>query len=260
MQCESCNTEISSKMKAAVRNNSCPYCNGLIMPPMKAEQYLNLVEVLEQTTFTNRSDVDAQIRDKVTGLLMNNFLFKRLELAAAVRDIIVLDEDEEELPLPPPAQATASVPSRASTPALTPALTPESSKTIQKVSSTGKPLNTITEDEALRAPSRSVSDAAKTPRQTSQPISGNGLSARDYAMAQNQTYADNDDSSDPGVDISDLAGLTPEEILTTFPELTTADIEGMISRTTSKLSQQPGHPQTSSKVQRGLTGNGIRRA
>ena len=254
MQCESCNTEISSKMKAAIRSNACPYCSENIMPPMKAEQYLNLVEVLEQTTFTNRSDVDAQIRDKVTGLLMNNFLFKRLELAAAVRDIIVLDEDQELAP-PAPVQVKAPVPPKAPTPTLA----SESSKTTQKVSSTGKPLNTITEDEALRAPSRSVSDAAKTPRQTSQPISGNGLSARDYAMAQNQTYAD-DDSSDPGVDISDLAGLTPEEILTTFPELTTADIEGMISRTTSKLSQQPGHPQTSSKVQRGLTGNGIRRA
>jgi Zn-finger nucleic acid-binding protein len=256
MQCESCNAEISSKMKAAVKNNSCPYCNGLIMPPMKAEQYLNLVEVLEQTTFTNRSDVDAQIRDKVTGLLMNNFLFKRLELAAAVRDIIVLEDEDpiKHMTVDPTDGGTIYRGSKV-IPAAEPAKPSINNENVQKVSSTGKSLNTITEDQAMRAPSRSVSDAAKTPRQTSQPISGNGLSAKDYAMAQDQAYSD-DDSNDPGVDISDLAGLTPEEILTTFPELTTADIEGMISRTTSKLSQ---HPQTS-KVQRGLTGNGIRRA
>lgn len=233
MQCESCNTEISSKMKGALKMNACPFCSEQIMPSMKAEQYSNLVEVLEQTTFTNRSDVDSQIRDKVAGLLMSNFLFKRLDLPDAPRDIIVLDDEQTT----PPAEL---------------ARPPITETKVQKVSSTGKPLNTITEDQALRAPSRNVSDAAKAPRQAPQPTSGKGLSVKDYAMMQDQVYTE---ESDSGVDLSDLAGLTPEEIMTTFPELTAADIEGIKNRAMAKLNQQQAPT-----VQRGLTGNGIRRA
>ena len=69
MKCESCNETISNTMRAAIGQNFCPTCGGTIMNEHKAAQYYNLLNCLDQTKFTNKDAVDAQIREKVATLV-----------------------------------------------------------------------------------------------------------------------------------------------------------------------------------------------
>jgi hypothetical protein len=105
MQCESCNEKITLKMKNAISSNTCPFCGQSIMEEVKAEQFQNLLALLQQTTFTNRPDVDDQIREKVSMLIVTNFVFKKVTTTDPQQDIIVVNDEEENVEKPLPVSA-----------------------------------------------------------------------------------------------------------------------------------------------------------
>lgn len=221
MKCESCEENISSKMRGALANNLCPFCSKEIMPALKAEQYLNLLEVLEQTTFTNRMDVDSQIRDKVANLLMGNFVFKKLAVPESKLDIIVLDDENEEEEQEIPFEEVKIPKVRA-----------QKKTAVQKVSSTGKALNAVTSEQINSSTPRSVPSGSQ---KSQSPQAPGGFSAKDYINAQNDPYSD--PISRESNALSDFDGLTPEEILKAFPDLTIQDIEAMKQGALGQLQQ-----------------------
>lgn len=239
MKCESCNAILSSAMRGALRANSCPFCSGNIMGDQKAEQYYNLLEVLDNTTFTNRSDVDSQIKEKVASLMINNFVFMKLNQTEDKDDIIVVDDD---------------VPSHQVVATASPQQTNSKKRRkkgkkgkLQTQSVSGKPLNTVTEDIVN---DDSVPTRVPTPRPKHQisanaPVGKTGLTLADYQNAQNDTYMEVGSTPNVGAD------LTPDEIMKAFPGLTPEEAVQALQKEADMLQR--------SGPQKGLTGKGIKR-
>lgn len=217
MNCESCGSTISSKMKGAIRSNTCPYCAGEIMPKLKAEQYLNLLDVLEATTFTTKVEIDIQIREKVAALLISNFVFKKLDKPTKEPDLIKIDEDSVEIPtiqnkpLPtePLKESSAKVEIKEVRTPPPETLSEQPSK--MEVSNL--------EEIAERSPARSLKGNKKTNYNKG---TQKELSMKDFLGAQDLNQDDLDsDGTDP------LEGLTPEEVKRFFPSLSTEEIVGI---------------------------------
>lgn len=96
MKCISCSLEITTKMKAAIRNNVCPFCGSDIMESKRAKQYVALSSVLGNTKFTNKDEVDSKIREKVLEVLLENFEFAKLASAPKEDDLVAVDDDFEQ--------------------------------------------------------------------------------------------------------------------------------------------------------------------
>lgn len=211
MQCESCGSAISSKMKAALRLNTCPYCAGEIMPKLKSEQYINLLDVLEATTFTTKLEVDVQIREKVANLLVSNFVFKKLENPTREPDLIKVDDEPVVEAKVQQAITTPSLPK--SKPAL------EETKVETKMASReDSALASPVEEPLEKLPARQLKGSKKTNyKQEPQ----KELSMKDFLKASEETYQD-DDSYEDSFD-----GLSPEEIKRFFPTLSSDEIVGI---------------------------------
>jgi DNA-directed RNA polymerase subunit RPC12/RpoP len=253
MKCESCSAEISSKMRGALKKNTCPFCAEKIMAPMKAEQYANLLDVLDQTSFTNRSDIDTQIREKVAGLLMTNFVFKKLDLPKVAPDVIVIDNN-----LPIPGTTTVNVPNPTSiSDTITVVNVPNSASDITTVVNTPNLTSTSAVD-VNTASTRSIGETKAAPK----PLKPQGtpkpsLTPSEYAKLQDETYNDDNYSDNEDFDsptLSDLEGLTPEEIMRTFPDLTMEEIASMKEQATNAIKHRHAPSQRTSS-----SGNGIKR-
>jgi len=203
-------------MIAAIRNNSCPYCDNPIMPSLKAEQYLNLVNVLNQTAFTNRLDVDEQIREKVTSLLMDNFVFKKLESVDPVADIIVIHDEEPTTPASLQGATSASP-----IPVLSPLQSSPIKITPAKVVSQPKEEEFIPPEETKSAAPRALTRKTST-NESSPVVAQKALSASDYMRAQDESF----DDASPDVD-ADLDSFSPDELMKIFPDLTPNDLSSM---------------------------------
>lgn len=234
MQCESCHADILPTMKGALKTNTCPYCGGEIMEDAKAEQYFNLLGVLDQTTFTNRQDVDSKIRAKVASLIMSNFIFMKIDQPTHREDIIVVDDEagKEHVALTkkPPRKKKKSKPK------------------LQTKSITGRQMNTITEEDIDDSQVRSMPMPSPKP----QPVQNTktGLSARDYIQAQNDIYTE---ASDTGSMVgASSPGITAEEVMKMFPEMTPEQALEALKNDAQVL-------EGLAQPQKGLTGKGIRR-
>lgn len=245
MKCESCSTEVSNKMKHSIASNVCPFCGGKIMPDMKAEQYINLLEVLDQTSFTNRSDIDTQIREKIASLLITNFIFKKLDLPKVGPDIIVIDDSPVSIPNVAPPVTKALTSSAVPPPTVAPVATQVASS----------PQHPQAESDLNSLPSRSI---ARVPLKAASPQSSTAFSVADYARFQDETYNDASESDTPT--LADIDGLTPEEILRAFPELSIQDIQGMKEEA---IAMGTGQRQSQNRPQRAsqstTSGSGIKR-
>lgn len=101
MKCLSCGEEISTKMKGSLKANLCPFCGKHVMDTFKAKQYNLLIEALAVVKLTNKADIDEQIKEKVIGILAEQFKFERIDLPPKKDDLICVDEDEVEGSPPP---------------------------------------------------------------------------------------------------------------------------------------------------------------
>jgi len=221
MQCESCNVEISSKMRAAFQKNTCPFCGDVVLNPKKAEQYVNLLNVLDETTFTNRPEVDSQIKEKVANLLVTKFVFMKLDQEAQPRDVIILDEPE--------AIIITKLPT--STPTPSPAL---ETKSINEEIEAAK---VALSKKAAHAPSRPL-------QKKKVPALEKEMTLMDSLGQDHSKYSSEDDldSEDP------MDGLSEDEVKRFFPTLSGDDMKKIKESNYS-----------SNNVQRGLTGKGIKR-
>ena len=220
MKCENCQKEISNDMRGALAHNSCPWCSSSIMSSEKAEQYFNLIQLLDQTPFTNRQDVDAQIRAKVATLMVSNFIF--MQIASPIEeDVIVLDEPKQKqsnlksppftkLPTPLPSTKMVNsqiIDSQNDDDDL------EGSPAVQKVDSRGRPMNTITEaDLGNLDDSELKSIPMNTKPRPSVSPSGKKLTAQDYARIQDDVYESADTPPMPVSSSDDLAGNLQKDL------------------------------------------------
>lgn len=226
MKCESCQADISPKMRAAFVNNTCPFCGGSLMHALKAEQYVNLLEVLDSTTFTNRPEVDSQIKEKVANLLVTKFVFKKLDEEALPADVIVLDEPE----------VAVNVIAATPTPVVPVIQTPSPASPISKPT---KSTPSVPTEKVASAPSRSLQPKKKSPAlqkemtlmDSFKEVTGVKHNSEDLEMDYQ------DDLEDP------MDGLSEDEVKRFFPTLTNNDMQNL----------------KESVVQRGLTGKGIKR-
>lgn len=226
MQCESCNEYITPKMKGALKSNICPFCNEQIMNPLKAEQYFNLVELLDLTDFTNRKDVDVQIRTKVANLMLENFVFKKLDTPQKQSDLIVLDEKAHVVSDHTPTFSTTL----ATNAELKQQLTQNNSKQTNAKDSNSSP-------ETLSSTTTQV----ESPTQVGSPRS---LKANKNKNKQKtklpSLYQSLEQQVDSEEDSFDDSGLTPEELKKFFPSLTDQDLSDMLDRTKESKKTQEG--------------------
>jgi len=209
-------------MKGALRSNTCPYCAGEIMPKLKAEQYTNLLDVLEATTFTTKMEVDIQIREKVADLLVSNFVFKKLENPEKEPNLIRIDEDilvSSRTPSTLSSTPVLGVANAGLTTSPNQVLdTDMSPKASEELAKEAKRSPTEKIESIDRAPARQLKGSKKTNyKQEPQ----KELSMRDFLKASEETYQDDDFDSDP------LDGLTPDEVKKFFPSLSTDEIVGI---------------------------------
>jgi hypothetical protein len=221
-------------MRGALKHNSCPFCSEKIMEDAKAEQYYNLLQVLDNTTFTNRNDVDSKIREKVASLIITNFVFMKIAPPEAKDEIIVVGDTELEASPQPKENAPLFKKT-------------ESKRQVQKKSSTGKPMNQTVEQEVPDTEVRSMPSpkAKKLPPQ----VSAAGLSMKDYLSAQNETY----DSADTSYGTE--SSLTAEEVMKAFPGMTPEEALQALQSDASML----GALNQVATPTKGLTGKGIKR-
>jgi hypothetical protein len=240
MKCENCEKEISNDMRGALKSNACPWCSNSIMSPEKAEQYFNLIQLLDLTSFTNRQDVDTQIRTKVASLLVSNFIF--MQIAPTIEeDVIVLDEPKPRVKHPP---LTTSGPLPPLMKKVIDQITADSDEEdwtdeavvvnpkLQKLDSHGRPMNTITEADLGNLDDSELKSIPTNTKPKVQPTStGKKLSVQDYARIQNDMY----DSSEPT-----QAAAPP------------IDLAANLQKDLQRLQKYQGTP-------KGLTGQGIKR-
>lgn len=186
MKCESCSAEISNKMRAALKMNTCPFCSGKILSDKKAQQYVNLLTVLDQAIFTNKVDIDSQIKDKVVQLMLDNFVFMKLDNPEVRSDIITVP-DEEELVVSKPVEVKKEKP------------TPPKKVDEEEEGEEG--------DDYPDQPTRTLPKKRTLPR----PQVKGAPSMKDYIAAQNESSFDDEEEmvSDSSID----------EILKVFPQL-----------------------------------------
>lgn len=206
IKCESCNEQIASKMKAAIASNTCPFCSGNIMHPMKAEQYSHLLACLEQTAFTNKPEVDVQIREKVANLLVTKFVFKKLNEEAS-SDLIAIESEEEVMPAP-----------QSSSPTFQPKTETKTEAKKQKKEKE-KPLP--------EAPSRSLSGKKREVSPPSTKSAPPALASFYQGLEERPVTLD-DMEDDP------TEGLTEEEIRRFFPSLSGDDLAEIRGASTSQ--------------------------
>lgn len=257
MHCESCGATITPNMRGALSNNSCPFCSGEIMEPAKAEQYSNLLNVLDRTTFTNREDVDGKIRSKVASLMINNFIFM-LTPSSAEEDIVVLDEEQLdnqvdlEVATPQDYSNTVSKATKKKTKKTKKTTSKKASKkskkqsdSVQKTSSTGKKLN-----EYLDLDPSEVQPRTPEARDLSAPsnLKVGGLTMQDFMGAQQDIY---EGSSSAGSMLSQPT-ISAEEVMSMFPNMTPEQALEAVRNDASVL-ENLGQPK------KGLTGQGIKR-
>lgn len=238
MKCESCDGAISSAMRGSLKTNTCPWCGSSVMGDEKATQYFNLLEMLDQTTFTNRQDVDTQIKEKVASLMISNFIFMKLEQPEVSDDIIVVNETpvQQVVQRPVAQQAQTKKKKKAK------------KAKLQKESSSGKALNTVSEDQI----DDSMASRVPTPRpkpkiNANAPVTKTGLTLSDFQNAQEPGYTEAGSMmGGPGAD-----SLNPDEIMKAFP--------GMTPEEAVQALQKEADMVQNSGPQKGLTGKGIRR-
>jgi len=91
MQCISCGSEVSSKMKSALHSNTCPFCGSSILESSRARSYADLITVFDKVRLTNRDDVDLQIKEKMIDILIRNFDLSKIE-SQSQDDVITVDD------------------------------------------------------------------------------------------------------------------------------------------------------------------------
>lgn len=247
MQCDSCNAHIPPTMRGAIRTNTCPYCAGNIMEEVKSEQYNNLLEVLENTTFTNRGDVDLKIREKVANLIVTNFIFMRVE-SQDQNDIIVV-QDQPEVVQESVSEVVQQVPVKAKK-----KKTKRKTK-LQKTTKTGKQINKITEDDldkldelTIDQAVRSMPSTNKIPSPKKNIKAGGGLTMSDYIGAQEDIYTERPQQAPQA-----QPQMSAEEVMRMFPGMSPEEALEAVRQDTSLLDQLESPTQT------GLTGKGIKR-
>lgn len=202
MQCESCNKAIPSTMRGAIANNSCPWCAEDLMSPDKAEQYFNLLNILDEATFTNKGSVDIKIREKVAALIIENFLFMLIE-KEQVEDLVVIEDDLEAVDedvlevsmlkkkvskkatkAPKKVSKKVSKAKKAVKKVAKKAAT-KNPDGVQTVSSTGKPMNQLSVGDEGEARSMDLGSIGSTYSDVkSNPPPQGGFSIMDYQEAQ----------------------------------------------------------------------------
>ena len=204
MRCESCNAPIPGNMRGALRNNVCPYCGEELMNEMKAEQYYNLLVLLDTTQFTNRPDLDSQIRDKVANLMVSQFVFRKIS-SPQEEDIVLVETPsiptievspepvEVAQPQPKPKKQSRKKQKAKARPPESPLL-PE-----KKVSETGKVLNDYTEEDIENYAPRTAGESATPKKPSYTELRKQGLSEKDYLEALKNNYipTDTDEEQQP---------------------------------------------------------------
>jgi hypothetical protein len=214
-------------MRGALKLNACPFCTGKILSDAKAQQYVNLLTVLDQAVFTNKADIDTQIKDKVVQLMLDNFVFMKLDNPEVRSDIIVVsDEEEQKVISKPPVE-------------IKPAKVEKKDPPKQKVE-VDEEEEDDEDDDYPDQPTRSLPKKRPTPRA---PAKG-GLSMKDYIAAQDESFSDNEAE----VDVNEAS---IDEILKVFPQLSKEEaLNALRADSEMKKVKMP---------QKGLTGKGIKR-
>ena len=212
------------------------------MADEKAEQYLNLVDLLEQTSFTNKPAFDAQLREKFASLMITNFIFMRVTPQESETDLVVLSEEPEPTPTPAPTKPKAKRKTKKRR--KKEASAPEAD--VQKVDSRGRPMNTYIDADLddLEHEVKSM-PTPKKKRAPKAPPSGAGLP--NYAALQQEMY----ETEDLGGD-SQHPQMTAEELMQTFPELSSAEASAALQKDLQKAAKYLN-------PQKGLSGDGIKR-
>lgn len=219
MHCESCNQHISSKMKGAIKSNTCPFCGEQIMNPLKAEQFVNLTELLDATDFTNKKEVDVQIRTKVATLLLENFVFKKLENTSKGSDLISIDD------------TTHIVASDSSTSTSFAQPTEQSMPTNTKHSSFKEKSfqPEILEKKDNTPTSETQPHTTSTPRSLKNNKNKNKQKTKLPSLYQTLEESSSLDDENYN-DYNEAEGLTPEELKKFFPSLSEQDLSEMLDR------------------------------
>lgn len=248
MKCETCTTEITSQMRHSIASNTCPYCGLDIMSPEKAEQYLNLVELLDHTSFTNKPDFDSQLREKFASLMITNFAFMRISPQEEDSDLIVLgatspkkEQSFIQRPTPPKISKPIEVPD-----------TPEIVEKVQQVDSHGRPMNAYMslDPEELENEVKSI---PSSPRKPTKSVPG-APSLPNYAAMQEEMYEGNAPKEE--LDIEQQA----QQILSQFPELQEqAAAAGLGAGGDPAKQKDLQKLQSYQSRSKGLSGSGIRR-
>lgn len=236
IKCESCDQTLLPTMKASLKLNICPFCGKAVMAnPHKVEQYHHLLNLLDNTIFTDDQKVDDKIREKVASLMISNFVFKKMES--------VVSPKKEDLTKIPKIEIATKEEADGEMEEMEIKL-PEN---IQTVTSTGKKINQIDEQAIINAPARKTPQKRVSPKIDPNKKIGT-LSARDYLTAQEENIGDiEDDSSSPE--------MSAEEIMKTFPGMTPEQAASALQQEVNNMQRH----QQYSIPKKGSTGNGIRR-
>jgi len=205
MQCENCNQTITSKMKGAIASNSCPFCADPIMDQQKAEQYSNLLEVLDQTSFTNKAEFDEKIREKFAALMLTNFIFMKVDN----QDLVILETSEPELI--EEENTTVALPKKVRKAKKAKAKTKVVKKVNTKKANAKKATDLPTQVKQFDSQGRPMNQHLNQDLSSVEPRGISARSVEDYDQIQDQMYSGVE--SEQGSPLSNLAAPQPGSAL-----------------------------------------------